>query len=172
MIERDAALEIAERDIPEGMVVHVQAARELPSGWFFPFRSAGEQLFGGSQGVIVNKSTGKVFRLGSAFPVERDLELYERGYQFETYDLVIAEIDDLDATLGTLEKLRISVVEPQYDQGTVWRIPRRLTREELRLRLGGLPAVFGELKLYFDAEELEHARATGRFRFHLLERKT
>ncbi len=100
MIERDAALEIATRDIPKGIAVDVETVRELPSGWFFPYRSAGDQLFCGSQGVIINKQTGKTLRLGSAFPVERDLELYERGYQFETYDLVVLEIADLDATLS------------------------------------------------------------------------
>ena len=88
--------EIATRDIPKGIAVDVEAVRELPSGWFFPYRSAGDQLFCGSQGVIINKQTGKTLRLGSAFPVERDLELYERGYQFETYDLVVLEIADLD----------------------------------------------------------------------------
>lgn len=101
--------------------------------------------------------------------MERDLELYERGYQFGAYDLVITEIADLDATLSTLVDLRISVVEPRYEHGTVWRIPRPVTREELRTRLAKLPAVFGKLHLYFVAQALERARASNAFRFALLE---
>lgn len=171
-IERDEALKLAAREIPERIAVDGEAARELPSGWFVPYRSIGGQLFGGSQGVIVNKRTGKLFHLGSAFPVQRDLDLYERGYQFESYDLVILEIADVDGTLDILEKLNISVVEPTYEGGTVWRIPRRLTRHELRDRLAKMPAVFSELRLYFDAEALERARTTGAFRFELLECRT
>jgi hypothetical protein len=170
MIERSTALEIAARDTPKGIVIDEQAIRELPSGWFFPYRSE-ERLFGGSQGVIVNKKTGNLFRLGSAFPVERDLELYERGYQFAAYDLVVTEIADLDVTIKTLEELDVSVVEPAYDHGTVWRIPRRLSAGELRRRLDRLPAVFGELRLYARAEALEGARVSGAFRFELLECK-
>jgi hypothetical protein len=171
-IGRDAALKLAERDIPEGIAVDGEAARELPSGWFVPYRSINGQLVGGGQGVIVNKRTGKLFRLGSAFPVQRDIDLYERGYQFESYDLVILEIADFDGTLRTLEELKISIVEPTWEGGTVWRIPRRLTRDELRDRLAKMPAVFGELRLYFDAEALERARTTGAFRCELLECRT
>jgi hypothetical protein len=85
---------------------------------------------------------------------------------------VVLEIADVDGTLRTLEELKISVVEPTYDGGTVWRIPRRLTKDELRTRLAKVPAVFGELRLYFDAEALERARAAGAFRFELLECRT
>jgi hypothetical protein len=41
----------------------------------------------------------------------------------------------------------------------VWRIPRRLTEEEIRAHLTNLPAIFPELGLYFCFEAVEEARA-------------
>jgi len=114
----------------------------------------------GSQGVIVNKATGATFHLGSAFPVDRDIELYDRGYQFEQYDLVIVTIVNMERALDVLTELEISVAEPEYEHGTVWRVPRPLTRQELCARLSKLPHVFGHVSLYFRAEALERARQT------------
>ena len=79
----------------------------------------------------MNKETGKLYQLGSAFPIERDLDLYDRGYQFERYDLVVLAVQDPVTTLDALVGLGLSVVEPTYENGTVWRVPRRLTRAEL-----------------------------------------
>ena len=69
--------------------------------------------------MIVNKRTGRVLQLGSAFPIERDLALYDRGYQFERYDLVILSIRDLDATRRAVGRLPLQVIEPTYKHGQV-----------------------------------------------------
>lgn len=66
---------------------------ELQQGWYFPIRPPQEPMFGGDCGLIVNKQTGEVFRVpGSIFGVERDLDLYDKGYQFDAYDLVVLEL--------------------------------------------------------------------------------
>lgn len=140
-------------------------ARELAQGWFFPFRSC--EPMAGSQGVIVNKQTGALFHLGSAFPVERDLELYDLGYQFESYDLTITAVKDRARTTDALAELRLTIVEPKEEHGTVWRVPRDLTKAELSKRLETLPCVFENAKLYFVAELLEKARRKGSFTFEL-----
>lgn len=160
MIDRSAAREIAGRDVPRGVDIDDGQVRELPQGWFFPYRCTGEPT-AGSQGVIVNKTTGAVFQLGSAFPVDRDI--------FNRYDLVITSIGNMERALDALGQLRISVVEPAYEHGTVWKIPRTLTRAELRTRLNKLPHVFGHLALYFQAEALERSRQTGVLGFELLD---
>jgi len=50
-------------------------------------------------------------------------------------------------------------VEPSYEAGTVWRIPRPLTEAELRGRLANLPAVFPDLGLSFCFKAVEEARS-------------
>src|SRR4029079_2017477 len=121
-------------------------AREIAQGWFFPYRTARI----GCNGIIVSTRTGRVFKLGSAFSIERDLALYDRGYQFELYDLVIVAIHDLAATRRAVGRLRLSVIEPTYEHGRVWRIPKTMTDLERWRRLEKLPCIFAALSLYFD----------------------
>jgi hypothetical protein len=167
MLDRAAAREIAQRKVPDGLAIADDRVVELDAGWFFPYRTTSGPM-AGSQGVIVNKTTGKLFHLGSAFSVERDLVLYDKGYQSDQYDLVVRAIADMERTLDVLEYLGISIVEPKYEHGAVWRIPRPLTRVELRTRLGRLPCVFDDLTLYFKIERLELARAEKTFEFEVI----
>jgi hypothetical protein len=168
MLDRESARRIASAVPAAHVVIDDNGVRELRHGWFFPYRAVSAPV-AGSNGLIVNKQTGKIYQLGSAFPVERDLELYDRGYQFERYDLVVLAVLDPVTTLDTLVALGVSVVEPTYEHGTVWRVPRRLSRAELSERLKKLPCVFGEMRLYASLEILESARARGTFRFEALE---
>jgi|SRR5438445_7193082 len=169
MLSQAAARELALRakDTPPTLEIDDSRARELRTGWFFPYRSTVGSSVLGTRGLVVNKGTGSIFYLGSAFPVERDLALYDKGYQFAVYDLVITMIADVERTLDTLEKLELSIVEPKYEYGVVWRIPRLLRRDELRARLKSLPHVFGAVHLYFRADVLEEARGGSAFRFEL-----
>jgi hypothetical protein len=167
MLDQATARQIVEGQLPDGLAIADDRIVELRSGWFFPYRATGAPM-AGSQGAIVNKANGRVFRLGSAFPVERDLVLYDKGYQSERYDLVITSIADLERTMDALEDLGVSIVEPKYEHGTVWRIPRPLTRVELRARLARLPCVLDDLALYFKVERLEQARDERTFEFEVL----
>ena len=168
MFDRERARRIAQDAVDPRVTIDDSLTRELQQGWYFGCRSLGGPLVG-SNGLIVNKSTGKVLHLGSAFPVERDLELYDKGYQFERCDLVVFEVLNLDTTLAILLELGLTVVEPTYEHGSVWRIPRKFTRDELAQRLRSLPCVFGDVQLYFRVEALERARSIGAFRFDVLE---
>ena len=138
--------------------------RELREGWLFTYHAAPAEVLhrpSGSNGVIVNKKTGRRFQLGSAFSVDRDAKLYDLGYQLGCYDLVILAVRDRDATVQALGKLRLTTVEPTYEDGQVWRVPRALNDAELRERIARLPCVFGAASLYFQVEVLEEARAAG-----------
>jgi hypothetical protein len=170
VLSQAAARELAARarGTPPNLEIDDSRTRELRTGWFFPYRSTGGSPVLGTNGLVVNKSTGSIFYLGSAFPVERDLVLYDKGYQFAHYDLVITTIADMERTLDTLEKLELSTVEPMYEHGVVWRIPRLLTRAEIRACLERLPHVFGGVHLYFRADVLEEARGNGWFEVALL----
>jgi hypothetical protein len=164
MIHEPDARSIAQATLAPGDVA-LGEAKELQEGWFFPWITS--HL--GCNGVIVNKQSGRVLKLGSAFPVERDLVLYDRGFQFEQYDLVILAIHDLEATRRAVGRLPLQVVEPSYDHGQVWRIPRAMTDPERWRSLQKLPCVFPALRLYFHLEVLDEARREGWFEFEALE---
>jgi hypothetical protein len=141
MIDEARARELAEAE-PKHRDAILGEARELREGWFFPYRMAPP----GSQGVIINKKTGRPFHLGSAFRAERDLALYDRGYQFEVYDLVIVTVRDPEMAVRTLLMLNLAM------------------EADIRKRLKKLPCIFAG-NLYFHLELLEKAREAGWFTF-------
>jgi hypothetical protein len=146
MFDEAKAREIAEAALPYDDVT-LGPARELREGWLFPWVA---QL--GCRGVIANKKTGRIFQLGSAFPIERDLELYDRGYQFERYDLVVTAIADLAKTRRALGSLGLRLNDLQ-----IWN------------RLDELPCVFPAVSLYSQLEVLDEARREGWFEFEARE---
>lgn len=156
------------RELAVGVIAHsgiqLGPVRELREGWFFPYHT---QL--GSHGVIINKRTGHTFELGSAFPVERDLMLYDRGWQANLHDLVILEVRDLRETRRAIGRLPLTTVEPKYEHGQVWRIPKTMTDLQRWARLEQLPCLFPAVPLYFHFEVLEEAREAGWFTFAALE---
>jgi len=151
MLEESEARKLAEAAIP---LVISGAARELRTGWFFPYNEIG------SQGAIVHKESGRVHQLGSAFSVERDLALYDRGWQSDRYDLAIHAIHDLRATRRAVGRLPLHRIEPTS---------RPMTDLERWTRLDQLPCVFPAVRLYFHFEVLEEARAQRWFDFEAVE---
>jgi hypothetical protein len=163
--EKEARLSASKSPVlREGM--RLGDAQELRDGWYFPLSSRGVI---GCNGIIVNKRTGRRFHLGLALPVERDLELYDRGYQFDWYDLVILRVHDHKQTAHALSRLHLDVLEPRTEWGTVRQVPRRMTGDELAAKLERLPCILPAVRLYFEAEALERARAAGWFVFELRE---
>ena len=79
------------------------------------------------------------------------------------------KVHDTEAAVDVLLQLGPTAVEPSYEHGTVWRIPRNLTRGEVRERIARLPCVFGDINLYPKLELLEAVRSDGTFSFHALE---
>ena len=168
MLSADRAAELAARACSHR--VDSERMREIAAGWYFPYLWAeGEEPLVGSNGIIINKQTGAAFVLGSAFPVERDLALYDKGYQYQSYDLVVLGFRSIDAAVSALVELRLAQAEPEYESGVVWRIRRPLTREEIRASLERLPAVFANVPLYFVLEPLEEARRDETVRVDVLE---
>jgi hypothetical protein len=159
-----AALAAGEKS---GQQIDSAGCIELDNGWFFPWTPSDKV---GSSGVIISKTNGSPFVLGSAFPVERDLRFYEKGYTSQNYDLVVLETRDRQRSVEHLTKLGVSVVEPEYEAGTVWRIARPLGKPEIEKRLNSLPCVFADVKLYFKFEILETVEAENAFVFKALPR--
>jgi hypothetical protein len=167
MIDRELARELAQQAVDHRQTVHRTSVTETKEGWFFPYEPGAAQI--GSHGVVVHKKTGRTFVLGSAFSIERDLKAYDEGFQFKRYDLVVLEIHDRPKTLAVLYQVGPSVVTPEYRDGVVWRVPRRLSKYEIDQHLAKLPAVVPDVQLYFAIEALQEARAHGYFRFEALE---
>ncbi len=168
MIDHAIAHGLAAANLAPGL--RLGLARELANGWFFPYLRGQEVVFGTPQGVIVNKRSGHLVTITSGEPLQRCLELYDKGFQYEVYDLVITTVEDLSLSIDLLSKIPITVVEPEYEGGVVWRVPRSLSATELRDRLEKLPAVFSAIHNRITVSEaLEHARQTGAVSFELVE---
>jgi hypothetical protein len=167
MFDRPAAYQLAHPEVRDGLAIRETSARELTDGWYFPFHATGPPMVG-AKGVIVHKRTGERLVFGSAYPLEDELAAYELGYQFDRYDLVVLGAPDLDAAVDVLARLQLRVVEPDYRDGTVWRIPRTLRPRELRERLAKLPCVFPGAGLNPHYRLLEAACAAGVLRFEAL----
>ena len=167
MLSEQRARELAEGSIRGDGLTLAPGSTESDRGWYFHWN---EKIFG-SHGVVVNKETGSVFVLGSALPLERDLRMYDRGMDAEKHDLVITAVADLDETVELLQRISPTVVEPSYEHGTVWRIPRCLTEDEIRTRVATLPAIFPDVQLYFEFEAIVEARSSGFCVMELLPRR-
>jgi len=164
MIEREAARALAQKAVGDRQLIDPDRYTETREGWYFPYARRSEMMVG-SNGVIVHKRSGRAFVLGSAFPTERDIKAFDEGFQFDLYDLVILEISDRPRTVATLVEVGPTITIPEYKDGTVWKIPRPLTEDEIAQRLDRLPAVFSDISLYFRIEVLQKARDGGDFRF-------
>jgi hypothetical protein len=103
MIDLPTARSLAAGEVPAGLEIDDVGVEELRTGWFFPYRGVDPDPMNwplGARGVIVNKHTGDRLRLGSGMlPIGHDLAVYDKGYQFAYYDLVITRITDLQRTL-------------------------------------------------------------------------
>jgi hypothetical protein len=164
MIDEPRAREVAQGAFEAEEVV-LGGVRELNDGWFFPCVTKGTQLF---TGVIVNRKTGRPLRVVTRSPMENDLTLYDRGYQFDKYDLVVLTVDNLDETVRVLHALHEVTVDTYYKNDRVYRVGRRLTEAEVRERLSRLPCVFSG-RFGFGIEKLEQVREAGWFSFKVFE---
>lgn len=164
MIDEPRAREMAEGAFEAEEVV-LGGARELNDGWFFPCVTKGTQFL---TGVIVNRTTGRTLRVMTHSAMDNDLTLYDRGYQFDNYDLVVLTVENLDQTVRVLHAMHIVTMDTYYKNDRVYRVGRPLTEAEVRERLSHLPCVFSG-RFNFQIDKLEHAREAGWFSFKLFE---
>jgi hypothetical protein len=159
---------IAQNFINDDLVILEDNIIEKDFGWFFTFASkkTGEFLFG-SNGFIVDREDGRIYELGSAFSVERDLQMYELGYKFKSYNLTIISVSNFPKTIYLLHKLRMKYVTPEFEHGTVWKIPKEYSYKELTKCLLNLPITFENQAFYFELETLEKLKQSKCCKFEL-----
>jgi hypothetical protein len=159
MITFEEAIQIAHDKIGPDCALIDNATMEKPYGWYFCYQSkayiqSGDDRYAlfGSGGLIVERNDGDVFEFGSAYPLERYLAAYEAGFKFDTYDLTILSIRDIQQTVRLLLSLKMQYVVPEEESETVWRIPQKFTEDQIRSALASLPHTFYDQKFDFGYE--------------------
>lgn len=153
MITFEEAKKIAQDKIGPDCALIDNETMEKPYGWYFCYQSkayiqSGDDRYAlvGSGGFIVERNDGDVFEFGSAYPLERYLAAYEAGFKFDTYDLTILSIRDIQQTVRLLLSLKMKYVVPEEESGTVWRIPQKFTEDQIGSALASLPHTFYDQK--------------------------
>ena len=100
--------------------------------------------------------------------MDNDLNLYDRGYHFDKYDLVVLSVENVDETVRVLHGLHEVTVDTYYKNDRVYRVGRRLSEAEVRERLSRLPCVFSG-RFSLGIEKLEQVREAGWFSFKVFE---
>src|SRR5260221_7754332 len=145
------------------LVLNETETLERPYGWYFAVGArqlpgAGDDHeigVGGSCGFVVEREDGRVFEFGSAFAPEKWLENYVKGFKYERYDLTIHSVADIETTVDCLARLSMTYVVPEYEHGTLWKIPREFTRQQIEARLNQLPCRFRNQAFWHRVEVLD-----------------
>ena len=115
----------------------------------------------GSGGFIVEKTDGRVFEFGSAFPLEKWIANYEKGFKYHRYDLTILAVSDLNAATGLLHQLYMHYVIPEAAYGTVWVVPHLYTPDDIRKMLTQLPCTFSDQAFWNRVDVFDDIAASG-----------
>lgn len=140
-------------------------AHELEQGWLFRLVAKRTRVY---DAVIVNKETGRTLLVMRSSALSQDPVLYDRGYQFDRYDVVVFTIANVDETVRAMALLGERVVDTYYRFDRVWRVGRTITDDEIRSRLETLPAIFTGVPT-FTLDEFDKACHAGYFTYELLE---
>lgn len=179
MITKEEAIKKVRGTLSEDMDVILDKIIEKEYGWVIFSQSkeyirTKDPIFMaiGSGGILVEKATGNTYEFGSAYSTDQNLQIYELGYfLYENWDIEVTKVINKDKTIEHLSDLGITYVVPEEEHGTVWRIPRVYTNEQLGNKLKSLPARFNLGNVYFRWEQLESLKTQSDFEYQLSENK-
>jgi hypothetical protein len=163
MITLDDAIGIAIAEEGGDLAVDPDQIVERPYGWvIFPnskeYIETGDfesQLIG-SGGVLVLRGNGKAIQFGSAFSVEKNLEIYESGYlDHDNWDIVITRIVDERDGVEQILALGPTYVISEEEAGIVWRIPKTYSRRRMKELVRNPPVRFNIGPIYFNFDVIE-----------------
>ena len=168
MITFERAKQIARERIGPNCGLLEDSIIEKPYGWFLSFQSKAflrsgdiSDMLVGSSGFIVERADGRVFGFGSAYPPEKWIANYEKGFKYNSYDLTITDVRCMPTTVKLLEKLDMIYVIPEEQYGVVWRIPQQYTAKQLREALQHLPCTFRRQQFDYRVEVFDEINAAG-----------
>lgn len=154
------AFALVERHIEAGMVADASTLRETKFGFYYYVTSEAYLRSGdmmdmpvGSCGVIVDRITGEVHDLGSAFGLEYWLEAYDRGLH-QPMDVVVVSIRNRQRAVSALGRLQMSYVIPEVAHGETWTILRHYNQEDFIHAFESLPARFKAQNLIFRMHDI------------------
>ncbi len=160
------ALKLAERYIEDDFVVLADTAREGEFGFYFGTDSRKHQETGrmedlpapGWSGLLVDRNTGEVHELGSAFGVDYWLEAYRRGL-YKPTTVVVTKVYDRQRAAEALRRLQMAYVVPEQAHGETWVIPQHYGLRDFRKSFESLPARFENQNLLGRLREIESIEA-------------
>ena len=157
----EEAFALVEKHIEAGMVADASTLRETKFGFYFHVTSEAYLRSGdmmdmpvGSCGVIVDRNTGEIHELGSAFGLEYWLEAYDCGLH-QPMDVVVVSIGDRQRAASALGRLQMSYVIPEVAHGETWTIPRHYNQSDFIRAFDSLPTRFEAQRLIFCMHEIE-----------------
>ena len=172
MVTFEEAETIAKNKIPANH--SIVKMLEKPYGWYFCSQNNEyiktkniQYLEAGSGGFIVEKETGRIVEFGSRFPLEKNFEIYEKGFAYKKYDLTILKIKDLTSAIKHLKKLSMRFVEPEFECGVWWKIPQEFNEKQIKEILQNLPYTFTKQNFYFRHQEFEDMKNANCLEFEL-----
>lgn len=157
----EEAFTLVEKHIDVGLVADASTLRETKFGFYFYVTTEAYLRTGnsmdmpvGSCGVIVDRNTGAVHDLGSAFGLEYWLEAYDRGLH-KPIDVVVVAIGDRQRAASALCRLQMSYVIPEVAHGETWIIPRHFNQRDFIRAFDSLPARFEAQRLIFRMHDID-----------------
>ena len=172
-MDAESAYAAAREYVDDGIVVLKDNARECSFGFYFPTDTAAHQESGriedmlvGSCGLLVDRRTGEVHELGSAFGVDYWLQAYERNLHLPQ-TLTVTKVFDRQRAADGLCRLQMTYVIPEEAHGEVWRIPKHYNSKDFRSAFDALPATFGNQNLIFRLHDIERLESDREVEFTL-----
>jgi hypothetical protein len=159
------AKKLAEAHISEDMVLLDDQSRECEFGFYFATDSRKHQNTGrfenlliGSWGVLVDRETGEVHDLSSAFDLEYWFEAYRRHLHVPN-TVVVKKVKDQKRAVDALYRLQMTYVIPEQAHGEIWKIPKQYSPKSIKDAINDLPVCFENQDLIFRLREIETIEA-------------
>lgn len=154
MITFEQAKEIALSKTGADFILNKNQIIEKPYGWYFCFHSkSDDDIIFGSNGFIVDRDDGSICRFGSAYSLDQNFAAYEAGFKYDLYNLIILSVSDIQKTVQFLRDLNMTYVNSEEENGTIWRIPKDYTVEQIQSALQSLPCTFFDQSFNFAFEK-------------------
>lgn len=178
ILRKQDAIDVVTRTLSPLYAVVEDSVVEWDYGWrivvqtkrYIETRDDWDEVIGQGS-ILVEKATGRLIHLSSAFSDEQHRAMYEGGcFRFVNPDIVITAVDDIDKAAGLLAALDMCWVVPEVVCGDTFRIPQDYTAEQLRAHLCSLPCRFHMgSHLYWRWSAFQKLEHSGCIRFSLEE---
>jgi hypothetical protein len=122
----------------------------------------------GSGGVLVLKDSGKAIQFGSAFSVEKNIEIYESGYlDHDNWDIVITSVVDEHQAVDQILALGATYVIPEEESGILWKIPKSYSRKRIKEIVRKPPIRLNIGPIYFNFDVVEGLKKKRSFDYRI-----